>query len=187
MQTVEDWLGWFTEDELRRYPALAIYGAWFRVLTGRPAEAERWLALADGATSAIPLSDGSATIDPWVAALRAHMMPNGVGQALTDAELARWTSFLPESVWRPTAHVIRGVASRVERGRPIARRRLHDGHRDRHWRPVRPKRSTSPSRSSRCSPPRREPGARPPGTRSEAAGLEDASLGDYGGSALPSP
>ena len=37
------------------YPALAVYGAWIRVLTGRPADAERWLALADGATSTIPL------------------------------------------------------------------------------------------------------------------------------------
>ena len=39
----------------RRYPALAVYGAWIRVLTGRPEDAERWLALADGATSTSPL------------------------------------------------------------------------------------------------------------------------------------
>ena len=88
METLEEWLGWFGDDELRRYPALAVYGAWVRALTGRPAEAERWLALADGATSAIPLSDGSATIEPWVATLRAHMMPDGVEQALADADLA---------------------------------------------------------------------------------------------------
>ena len=69
-----------------QYPALAVYGAWLRVLTGRPDDAERWLALADGATSAIPLSDGSATIEPWVATLRAHMMRDGVEQALADAE-----------------------------------------------------------------------------------------------------
>ena len=108
-QTAEEWLGWFTDGELRRYPGLAVYGAWFRVLTGRPAEAERWLALADGATSAIALSDGSETIDPWVATLRAHMMRDGVGQALTDAKLAL-DQLPPDSVWQPTAHVIRGVA-----------------------------------------------------------------------------
>ncbi len=67
METLEEWLGWFGDDELRRYPALAVLGAWVRALTGRPADAERWLALADGATSTIPLSDGSATIEPWVA------------------------------------------------------------------------------------------------------------------------
>ena len=35
MQTLEEWLGWFGDDELRRYPALAVYGAWVRALTGR--------------------------------------------------------------------------------------------------------------------------------------------------------
>ena len=35
METLEEWLGWFGDDELRRYPALAVYGAWLRVLTGR--------------------------------------------------------------------------------------------------------------------------------------------------------
>ena len=88
IETLEEWLGWFSDDELRRYPALAVFGAWVRALTGRPADAERWLALADGATSTIPLADGSATIEPWVATLRAHMMPNGVEQALSGADLA---------------------------------------------------------------------------------------------------
>ena len=109
MDTVDAWLGWFSEDELVRYPALAVYGAWIRVLTGRPDEAERWLALADGATSAIALSDGSATIEPWVATLRAHMMPDGVGQALADAELAL-KQLPPDSAWVPVALLGRGVA-----------------------------------------------------------------------------
>ena len=108
-ETVDDWLRWFTDEDLARYPALAVYGAWIRALTGRPAEAERWLALADGATSAIPLSDGSATIGPWVATLRAHMMRDGVEQALADAELA--LEQLPAgSPWIPTALLARGVA-----------------------------------------------------------------------------
>ncbi|HMB18260.1 MAG TPA: LuxR C-terminal-related transcriptional regulator [Gaiellaceae bacterium] len=108
-ETAEEWLGWFGEDELLEYPALAVYGAWFRALTGRPEEAERWLALADGATSTIPLSDGSATIEPWVATLRAHMMPYGVDQALADADLAL-NQLAPESGWIPVALLIRGVA-----------------------------------------------------------------------------
>ena len=109
METAEEWLSWFGEDELADYPALAVYGAWFRVLTGRPEEAERWLALADGATSAIPLSDGSATIAPWVATLRAHMMGDGVDKALADANLA--LDQLPsESAWIPVALLARGLA-----------------------------------------------------------------------------
>ena len=109
-ETLEEWLGWFGDDELVRYPALAVYGAWLRALTGRPAEAERWLALADGATSAIPLSDGSATIEPWVAILRAHMMPDGVEQALADADLALDQSRPGEHLEVPTALLCRGVA-----------------------------------------------------------------------------
>ena len=109
IETLEEWLGWFSDDELRRYPALAVVGAWVRALTGRPADAERWLALADGATSTIPLSDGSATIEPWVATLRAHMMPNGVEQALADTDLAL-NQLPPESDWVPVALLGRGVA-----------------------------------------------------------------------------
>ena len=107
--TLDEWLGWFSDDELRRYPALAVEGAWVRALTGRPAEAERWLALADGATSTIPLSDGSATIEPWVANLRAGMMPDGVDRALADADLAL-DQFPPTSGWRPAALFLRGTA-----------------------------------------------------------------------------
>jgi LuxR family transcriptional regulator, maltose regulon positive regulatory protein len=109
MQTVEEWLGWFGDDELMRYPALAVVGAWFRVLTGRPADAERWLGLAEGATSTLPLSDGSATIEPWIATLRANMMGDGVEKALADADLAL-DQLSPGSGWIPDALLIRGVA-----------------------------------------------------------------------------
>jgi len=109
METVEEWLAWFGEDDLRRYPALAVEAAWVRALTGRPADAERWLGLAEGATSTIPLSDGSATIEPWVATLRAGMMPDGVEQALADADLALH-QLSPDSGWRPAALVLRGAA-----------------------------------------------------------------------------
>ena len=76
------------DDELGRYPALAVFGAWFRV-ADRAARRGRALARARRRRDvAIPLSDGSATIEPWVADLRAYMMPDGVEQALADAELA---------------------------------------------------------------------------------------------------
>jgi LuxR family maltose regulon positive regulatory protein len=108
-ETVEEWLAWFGDDQLVQYPALAIYQAWFRALTGQPEEAERSLALADGATSEIPLSDGSATIEPWVALLRATMMRDGVEQALADANRAL-DQFSRESPWIPVTLLIRGVA-----------------------------------------------------------------------------
>jgi LuxR family maltose regulon positive regulatory protein len=112
MESVEGWLRWFSEDDLRRYPALAVEGAWLRALSGRAADAERWLAIAEGSTSAIPLSDGSATIDPWVAVLRAGMMPEGPGRAVADGELAV-AELAPGSVWRPAALTMRGTARLV--------------------------------------------------------------------------
>ena len=112
METLDEWLAWFDDDELRQYPALAVEGAWLRALTGRPAEAERWLALADGATSRIPLSDGTATIEPWIANLRACMMPLGVEQAIADGDLAL-DRLSPESGWRPSALLVRGMAHAV--------------------------------------------------------------------------
>jgi LuxR family maltose regulon positive regulatory protein len=108
-ETVEEWLTWFDDDQLTRYPALAVYQAWFRVLTGEPEEAEQSLALAEGATSDIPLSDGSATIEPWIAVLSAHMMRDGVEQALADASRAL-DQLPPESPWIPVALLSRGVA-----------------------------------------------------------------------------
>ena len=108
LATVEEWLNWFSDDELRQYPALAVYGAWVRVLTGRTEEAERWLGLADGAVSAIPISDGTVSIDPWVATLRASMMPHGVERALADSDLAL-NQLSPDSTFRSTALMIRGV------------------------------------------------------------------------------
>ena len=118
LETMDEWLGWFSADDLRRYPALAVEAAWVRALTGRPAEAERWLGLAEGATSTIPLSDGSATIEPWVATLRAGMMPDGVEQAVADADLALH-QLSPDSGWRPAALVLRGAAhAAARRNRP---------------------------------------------------------------------
>jgi len=108
-ETAEEWLTWFDDEQLKQYPALAVYQAWFRVLTGEPEEAERSLALADGATSDIPLSDGSATIEPWVAVLRAHMMRDGVEQALADSSRAL-DQLAPESPWIPVALLNRGVS-----------------------------------------------------------------------------
>jgi LuxR family maltose regulon positive regulatory protein len=112
METVEGWLRWFSEDDLRRYPALAVEGAWLRALTGRPAEAERWLTIAEGSKSTIPLSDGSASIDPWVAVLRAGMIPDGPERAVADGELAV-AELAPGSQWRPAALAMRGTAHLV--------------------------------------------------------------------------
>ena len=112
MQTLEEWLSWFSDADLRRFPALAVYAGWVRAMTGRAAEAERYLAIADGAVSDIPLADGSLTIQPWVATLRSATMQDGAEQARSDADLAM--DLLPaDSQWRSDALVMRGISSAV--------------------------------------------------------------------------
>ena len=160
LETLEQWLEWFDDDDLVRFPAIAVFGAWARALTGRSAEAQRWLSLADGATSAIPLSDGSATIEPWVATLRAAMMADGVERALADAERAL-ELLPPGSDWRATA-LCRprhrpGAARRRRSGasRPRGGRRRGAGQRRRGGVLHRA------GASSRCSRRGRTPGTRP--------------------------
>ena len=109
LQTVEEWFGWLDENTLVEHPALAVYGGWMGILSGRPEDAERLLALAERATSTGPLADGSATIEPWIAVLRAHMMRDGVEHALADANLAL-DRLPPGSWWIPGSLRIRGVA-----------------------------------------------------------------------------
>jgi LuxR family transcriptional regulator, maltose regulon positive regulatory protein len=107
-ETVDEWLRWFSDEDLARFPALAVVGGWVRALIGRAADAEHYLALADGATSTIPLSDGSATIAPWVANLRACMMPHGLDRARADADLALG-ELAERSGWRTVALAVSGV------------------------------------------------------------------------------
>jgi len=94
---------------LERYAAVAIFGAWGHGLSGHAAEAERLAAVAERGVSEGPLVDGSATIEPWVATLRASMCRHGVEQMRADAQRAldaapAW------SFWQSTASMALGVS-----------------------------------------------------------------------------
>ena len=107
---VETWLGWLDDAAgLERHPAIAVLGAWAHALKGCPAECERWLGLADRSTVEEALPDGSASIRPWIAVVRAAMCREGPEQMRSDAELAL-RELGPASRWRPTALLLRGAA-----------------------------------------------------------------------------
>ncbi len=124
LETLVDLLAWFKDEDLIRFPAVAVYAGWVASLTGQGAAAERYVALAERSTSSIPLADGTPTIGPWVAALRANIMPNGVDQALLDADLAL-AGLAPESGWRVPATLLRGIAHLLLGSRDLARSDLH--------------------------------------------------------------
>jgi len=108
--TLEHWLTRFERAELlERYPAVALHGCRIHALRGRTEQAERWLEIAMHGTFKGKLPDGSRSIAPWIAVLKAWLCQSGAKQMLADAEVA--VAGLPEgSDWLPSALVAQGVA-----------------------------------------------------------------------------
>ena len=101
--TVEAWLAWLAGHPGREPDAaVAVIGGLTAALWGRPAEAERWADAAEHATYDGALPDGSASIDSWLALLRAVHCPRGVARMRADAEVAVAT-IARGSQFRPTA------------------------------------------------------------------------------------
>jgi LuxR family maltose regulon positive regulatory protein len=99
LASLREWLDDLSADELAQQPASAVHGAWIAALTGDATEAQRLLALAEGA----------AAIEPWVVHVQALMMRDGLDRALLDADLAL-DRLPPGSAWAPNALVVRGTA-----------------------------------------------------------------------------
>ena len=94
---------------LERHPAIAFWGSWAHGLSGDSAQAERWATMAERSTTDGPLPDGSATIEPWEATLRASMCRHGMERMRSDAERA--LNLVPEwSSWRSTASLLLGIS-----------------------------------------------------------------------------
>ena len=107
--TVLSWLDWY-DDELRgRYPTIAVLGAWVYVLTGRSAEAARCEREAQASTARPALPDGSPSLEPWIATLRAFTCPDGIERTLADCELAL-DQLGPGGWWQPIAQLGAGCA-----------------------------------------------------------------------------
>jgi LuxR family maltose regulon positive regulatory protein len=108
--TVERWLGWLEDrGAMERYPAIAVLAAMFCALTGKPADAERWADTAERAAAATNLPDGSPSVEPWLALIRALLCRDGVEQMRADAELAA-TTLAPGSFWRITSMMYQAAA-----------------------------------------------------------------------------
>jgi LuxR family transcriptional regulator, maltose regulon positive regulatory protein len=72
VETIQRWLGWFEERGLvERYPTLAVAGAWFQTLVGRPAAADRWADAAERGMTARPPPTPLARCRPMAAQQRA--------------------------------------------------------------------------------------------------------------------
>jgi LuxR family maltose regulon positive regulatory protein len=104
---------WFKRVEraglLERYPTVALHGCRVHAMQGRSEDAERWLDAATRGTSSGKLPDGSRSIQPWIAVIRAWLCRKGAKQMLADAEVAL-AGLASGSNWRPSALVAQGAA-----------------------------------------------------------------------------
>jgi LuxR family transcriptional regulator, maltose regulon positive regulatory protein len=87
--TVERWLAPFDDEVLlKRYPAVALAGAWIHTCRGRSADAERWLELAVRGLTTDKGFRGTAAQRAWISVIRAALGRRGVDQMIADAESA---------------------------------------------------------------------------------------------------
>jgi LuxR family transcriptional regulator, maltose regulon positive regulatory protein len=115
--TADRWLGWLEDHgALENHPAAAALAAMLPALTGNPADAERRAGIAERAAGAAKreavtasLPDGSPTIEPWLALLRALLCRDGVDQMRADAELGAKT-MAAGSFLRASSLLLLGVA-----------------------------------------------------------------------------
>ncbi|MGZ0711598.1 LuxR C-terminal-related transcriptional regulator (plasmid) [Coraliomargarita sp. W4R53] len=108
--TVQRWLTALGDEKIAAYPPLAVLTGWISALTGQPRDAEKWAALAEGATLDETPVDGSASFESGRAMLRSFLCAEGPEQSLVDAEYA--LSHEPSwSPWRDLALALAGEAS----------------------------------------------------------------------------
>jgi LuxR family maltose regulon positive regulatory protein len=108
--TAEQWFSWLEDHGgMADQSAVAVLAAMTAALTGKPGEAEHWAGAAERAAAAGSLPDGSLSIEPWLALLRALLCRDGVERMRADAELAART-MAAGSFWRTAAAVYLAIA-----------------------------------------------------------------------------
>src|SRR3954467_8608645 len=109
--TVDQWFEWLDANGgVTPFPSVAVIGAMFHSVMGRPTASDRYADLAGQGTYDGRLPDGSASIESWRALLRAFQGLRGIEAIQADAALAVRT-LAPDSVWHPVAMVLLGMAA----------------------------------------------------------------------------
>jgi len=108
--TVERWFGWIeNHGGMKDHPAVAALAVMVPAMTGNLADAERRAAVAERGAAVASRPDGSSSIEPWLALLRALLCRDGVDQMRADAELAAKTT-AAGSFWRAASLLFLGTA-----------------------------------------------------------------------------
>jgi LuxR family transcriptional regulator, maltose regulon positive regulatory protein len=114
LATVQRWLRVIGDENIERCPPLAVHAGWTGVLTGNPAQAQRWAAFLDAASFHGAPPDGSASFDSARAMVRATMCAAGPGPMMADAAFAvaqepAWSPWRDTALWLlGEAHLLAG-------------------------------------------------------------------------------
>jgi LuxR family maltose regulon positive regulatory protein len=102
LETVRRWLDDLGEGAIAGHPPAALTAGWVAGLEGRPAEMERWLAIAEAGTDDGPLPDGTASLRSGASLVRGLL--GHIGLEARRACLTRAAELEPAgSTWRPFA------------------------------------------------------------------------------------
>jgi LuxR family maltose regulon positive regulatory protein len=111
VETARRWFRWFEDRQLvERYPHVAMLGAQLEALIGNASSAERWAAAAERG-----LRSARADRHLWasMALLRTLLCHGGMAAMRADAEAA-WAGLAPDSPWRATALLMKGISWLLE-------------------------------------------------------------------------
>jgi LuxR family maltose regulon positive regulatory protein len=125
VSVVTRWLAELGDAAIESYPPLAILAAWAGVLTGEPADAERWADMVERTRYDDVAADDLPSFESARAMLRAAMCANGHRRALEDAALAVATE--PSwSTWRDLAVYLHGTLTLLGGDVDAARQELEE-------------------------------------------------------------
>jgi LuxR family maltose regulon positive regulatory protein len=114
LPALDRWLHVIGDENIERYPPLAVHAVWTGVLTGNSAQAERWAAFVDAASFEGAPPDGSASFGSARAIVQASMCADGPEAMLADAAFAvaqepAWSPWRDTALWLlGEAHLLAG-------------------------------------------------------------------------------
>ncbi|MGH3166366.1 MAG: LuxR C-terminal-related transcriptional regulator [Trebonia sp.] len=114
LSTVQRWYRTLGDENIARYPPLAVLAGWEGALTGNAARAERWAAVTEATSFDGEPATGAASFDSARAQLRAGMCASGPERMMTDAAFAvaqepAWSPWRDTALWLlAEAHLLAG-------------------------------------------------------------------------------
>ncbi len=109
LATIARWLAWPDEPLLLRHPVLAVWGSLIATFRGQKDDALRWLEIAEQSHVEAAGAQGSPSLRPLIAIVRATMCPSSLDEMAADAAIAV-DALADDNPWRPLALLLLGTS-----------------------------------------------------------------------------